>query len=162
MATMDRLWRPLLAQCFGDVTLPAPLLSSPVCQQFSTLALSKCSSCSSALLRNKLWNDIVWTRYPNAHSCDFCGSLHCAKCHCRCRCLNLECKAAITIQVIVCDDCHGWAHRHCGEAGRCGNCESWFCLSCGDFKSCLECRGRLRDCELEECMCGRCAWSEDY
>jgi hypothetical protein len=52
VAAMDHLWRHLLARHFGDVTLPAHLLSNPLRLQFHELALSICTACG--------WGDDVY------------------------------------------------------------------------------------------------------
>jgi hypothetical protein len=113
VATMDRLWMPLLARHFGDVLPPASLLLLSATSRFSVLALTPCSVCSEILLPSKPRVDPEWSRYSANRSCGLCGLLCCASCHCRCSCLNERCHVAKSTDVTDCCRCRGWAHDNC-------------------------------------------------
>jgi hypothetical protein len=150
VAAMDRLWRPLLLQCFGDVVIPIPLLSIPALQQFRTLALSLCATCHGILLASGRGGH--HTRYMRPHSCHLCGALHCAHCHCQCQCLDFKCINAITGPITHCESCQGWAHYAFDEVVQCADCELQVCCGCGDFEACMGCQDLL----CYECGVGLC------
>jgi hypothetical protein len=114
VATMDRLWMPLLARHFADVVPPTPLLLLSPARRFRVLALIPCSVCNQILHPLKPRAGPVWIRYSASRSCGFCGLLCCATCHCQCRCLNDVCNiemlvhnGLVPVEVVHCRRCHG-------------------------------------------------------
>jgi hypothetical protein len=130
VATMDRLWMPLLARHFGNVVFSASLLLLSPARRFRALALTPCSVCNEILLPLKPRADPEWSRYSAPGSCVLCGLLCCTTCHCRCRCLNDDCSID-SLVVIDCERCHGWAHDDCSQFfSFCSWCDKWFCSAC--------------------------------
>jgi hypothetical protein len=136
VATMERLWIPLLGRHFGNAALPDSSFANTFCQ-FRALALSPCNTCNKVLLL--ALPRAITTRYPTPHLCDLCNSLCCTTCHCQCHCLDLACDGAmsrgdITLQ---CYRCGGWAHYNCNEVGFCRECSRSSCATCDVFFRCV-------------------------
>jgi hypothetical protein len=135
VATMDRLWTPLLAFHFDNVVPPTSLLLLSAARRFRVLALTPCSVCNELLLPSKPRDDPEWSRYSAPGSCLLCGLLCCATCHCRCSCLNERCHDAKLTNVTNCCRCRGWAHDNCQWYSFCTACEANFCSICAKSNS---------------------------
>jgi hypothetical protein len=184
VATLDRVWSSMLARHFSDVTLPFSLQSlhrvlCPVLS-FRALALTPCSVCTKILLSLK--PKVESTRFPNTHSCAFCGSLCCAACHCQCHCLNLECQlgslfhmcGSLIIAPLQCIRCKGRTHLCCDKGNEqfavCGFCKRGSCSVCNAMSACDtcgvfhcdKCRDFVDGGTCKACICSEMSNREDY
>jgi hypothetical protein len=150
VATVDHVWRPLLAVHFKAVK-PLVMWGPTPARQFGALALAVCSVCDDAVLTKPRG------RYPAAHSCDKCMALCCAACYCQCSCMA-DCAHGKNVGALVnmCSLCRGWGHLECAVVFGCQDCDVGFCDCCWALTLCEVCQGMFCEACQDMSHCSEC------